>query len=376
MSSFDAIRPFKDEEVPLAIKKFGTHPMIKALLHFTFPEKAQEEIQQILNSCKSIRDFQTNVIYKSVRSVLEKSSEGFTMEGFDKLIPEKPYLFISNHRDIILDTSLLNVALFENNLVMTASAIGDNLVQKPFLLALSRLNRNFLIRRGLSPREMLQSSKTVSAYIRSLLYQDKRSVWIAQREGRTKDGNDITQQGVLKMLALAGDQEEVMDYFKKLNIVPVSISYEYDPTDILKMPELMAKHYDEEYKKTNNEDFNSILKGALGKKKRIHIKVGRVLDEELDVIKHTGEPFNKQLQLLAETLDKAIHNNYKLWPSNYIAHDMLCNKQSFSNRYTDKELRQFERRIARRVDQENEVAVRNFLNMYASPVINSLKENE
>src|SRR5690606_17392988 len=208
----------------------------------------------------------------------------FTYSGFEKLDSNTAYLYVSNHRDIILDTSLLNVALFENNLIMTASAIGDNLVNKPFLLALSKLNRNFLIRRELSPREMLMSSKLVSEYIQNLLLEEKRSVWIAQREGRTKDGNDRTQQGVLKMLALANNEGSIMQYFKKLKIIPVSISYEFDPTDVLKMPELMAKHYDQEYVKSSNEDFNTILKGATGQKRKMHIHAGEMLSVELDEI--------------------------------------------------------------------------------------------
>ncbi len=376
MTNFDNIRPFNDDEVNAALKELRYHPMIKALLHFSFPDKSQEAIHEILDNCNSIRDFQTKVIYYSVKNVLEKSSEGFTTQGFDTLDAYTPYLYISNHRDIILDTSLLNVALYENELLMTASAIGDNLVQKPFLLALSKLNRNFLILREQTPRKMLESSKAVSNYIRELIVESRRSVWIAQREGRTKDGNDQTQQGVLKMLALAGDEERLMDYFKKLKIVPVSISYEFDPTDILKMPELLAKHYDQEYIKTSNEDFNSILKGALGQKKRIHIAAGEVLDTALEEIAASGEPGNRQLQLLAEEIDRQIHLNYRLWPPNYIAYDLYYKTNKFKHRYSEKELRQFQRRLERRVDQNHPAAIASFLAMYANPVINYLKYHE
>ncbi len=373
MTNFDEIRPYSDNEVGDALKQVKDHPMIKALLIFAFPEKEQDEIAVLLANCHSIKDFQSNVIYYAVKNILDKSSEGFSTSGFDKLDANTPYLFISNHRDIILDTSLLNYTLIDHNLITTASAIGDNLVKKPFLLGLSKLNRNFLIQRGLSPREMLLSSKKVSQYIQKLLVKDNRSVWIAHREGRTKDGNDKTQQGVLKMLALAKNKENISSYFKKLKIVPVSISYEYDPTDILKMPELMAKYYDEEYVKTNNEDFNSILKGALGQKKRIHIALGDVLDNELEEINIGNQVDNKQLQLLAELIDKNIYKNYKLWPSNYIAYDLLNKSAIFSEKYTEREKRQFERRIERRVTRDNEVALNNFLAMYANPVKNNLK---
>ncbi|UNY99305.1 1-acyl-sn-glycerol-3-phosphate acyltransferase [Zhouia spongiae] len=370
MTRFDQIRPYKDEEVNGALQKVYGHPMIKALLHFAFPDKTPETIREEVLACNSIRDFQTKVIYHAVKNVIERSSEGFTTNGFETLDPDTPYLFISNHRDIILDTSLLNVALYEHRQIMTASAIGDNLVQKPFLMALSKLNRNFLIRRALTPREMLQSSRLVSEYIRDLIGLEKRSVWIAQREGRTKDGNDQTHQGVLKMIGLAAGKSDVMEYFKKIRIVPVSISYEYDPTDMLKMPELMAKHYDKEYVKSNNEDFNSILKGATGQKKHIHISIGDVLDGELDDIRNSGEPVNKQYQMLADVIDCQIHKNYKLWPSNYMAYDLLYNTTRFQNEYNEKQKRQFDRRIARRVEKNNEVALKNFLAMYANPVKN------
>ncbi|SFW34548.1 1-acyl-sn-glycerol-3-phosphate acyltransferase [Sinomicrobium oceani] len=374
MDNYKEIRPYLDSEVNEALRAYKDHPMIRALLHFTFPDKSQDEIEEVLASCHSVGDFQAKVIYQSVRNVLEKSSEGLFTIGFEKLKSDTSYLFISNHRDIVMDTSLLNVALMENHLVMTASAIGDNLVHKPFLLALSKLVRNFLIQRGLTPREMLESSRKVSGFIKYLLQEDNRSVWIAQREGRTKDGNDRTQQGVLKMLALASDEKEIMDYFRKLRIVPVAISYEYDPTDLLKMPELLARHYDMEYVKTSNEDFNSILKGALGQKKRICIHVGEEMDAELETIKNSGEPVNKQFQMLADCIDEQIHKNYRLWPTNYLAYDLLHGTSMFADKYNDKEKRQFERRLERRVGKENEeIGRKNFLSMYANPVVNRMK---
>lgn len=372
MITIDDIRPYFDAEVNAALEKGLSHPMIQALLQFTFPDKSWDEISELVRSCNSIQDFQSKIIYSSVRMVIDKSSEGFTTSGFDKLDPNQTYLYISNHRDIILDTSLINVALLEQGLIMTASAIGNNLVKKPFLLELAKLNRSFLIMRDLAPREMLKASKMVSGYIGDLLHEHNRSVWIAQREGRTKDGNDLTQQGVLKMIALAHKDLSVMDYFKSLKIVPVSISYEFDPTDVLKIPELMAKHHDVEYVKSNNEDFNSILKGVTGHKKRIHITAGNVMNAELEAIGQSGETLNKQYQLLAEEIDSQIHKNYHLWPSNYMAYDMLNKVDTFKDRYSQKEMRQFKRRIHRRVEENNEIALHNFLLMYANPVVNQL----
>ncbi|MGB0897435.1 MAG: 1-acyl-sn-glycerol-3-phosphate acyltransferase [Flavobacteriaceae bacterium] len=373
MSKYDHIRPYHDSEVHEALNKLKEHPMIKSMLMFIYPQASDEYIQKQLDNCNSIRDFQTNIIVRGIQNVLSRSSHGLTTSGFDQLQKDTAYLFISNHRDILLDTCLLNVSLFHNDLVMTASAIGDNLVQKSFLLELAKLNRNFLVQRGLGPREMLKSSKLMSEYISKNLLEDHRSVWIAQREGRTKNGNDVTQQGVLKMLALGKGDCSVFDYFKKVKIVPVSISYEFDPTDMIKMPELLAKHYEEEYIKSTNEDFNSILKGLTGQKKRIHIRACKPLDVELDAISSEDIPVNKQFQKLASTIDQHIHEAYKLWPTNYVAYDMLYETTTYSAEYTEKEQRQFERRVERRVDVTDKVALNNFLAMYANPVVNKEK---
>ena len=368
-SQVDHIRSYHDGEVHQALQHASKHPYFKILLQFTFPNKTDKEIDEILDGCFSIYDFQTRVIYKSVRNLLLKSSDGFSYAGFDKLDNTSSYLFISNHRDIVLDTSLLNVALYDHNKVMTASAIGDNLVQKDFLMELSKLNRNFLVRRGLPPREMLASSQLLSQYMKDLHYNG-RSIWIAQGEGRTKDGNDHTQQGVLKMLAMAKGENSLKDYLKSLRIVPVSISYEYDPTDILKVPELLAKQRHIPYVKTPNEDFNSILKGALGFKKRIHIAVSPLESSDYDDLDKSVSD-NERLQAFAKAIDKKIHLHYKLWPSNYIAFDKLHNTVKYQDHYDAIELRQFDRRFQRRVDINDEMAIVSFLKMYATPVINA-----
>lgn len=373
MSKFDAIRPYYDSEVNEAIVSSLYHPMMKAIMNFAYPGVEDEIWQEQLKRTHSIRDFQINFAYHAVKKVIEKSSEGLTTSGFDKLKPNTSYLFISNHRDIILDTSLLNVSLYDHGLLMTASAIGDNLVQKDFLLKLSKLNRNFVIQRGLSPRELLQSSKLVSEYIYQLLSKENRSVWVAQREGRTKDGNDATHQGVLKMIAMACDEQNCMDYFKKLKIVPVSFSYEYDPTDALKIPQLLAEARDEVYKKEKNEDFVTLMSGIIGQKKRIHIHVGDVLNEEIEEIKTSAENTNKQIQALAQVIDDSILKSYKLWPTNYIAYDILNNSDRFANKYSDKEKQLFERRLEMRIDADNKTVLDGFLAMYANPVVNKLK---
>lgn len=373
MQKFDAIRPFYDSEINDAILNVVNHPMMKAMMNFTFPDSADEVWKEQLRRTHSIRDFQCNFIYNTIQKVLEKSSDGLTTSGFEKLEKNESYLFVSNHRDILLDTTLLNVALFEHGMVMTASAIGDNLVKKDFLNTLAKLNRNFLVQRGLTPREMLQSSKTLSEYISHLLQHETRSVWIAQREGRTKDGDDVTNPGVLKMLGMGSDEPNLMDYFKKIKIVPVSISYEYDPTDVLKIPQLMAEANNEVYVKEKNEDFMTLLSGVMGPKKRIHIHIGDVLDTELDAIKNEFENSNKQIQALAQVIDNSILKNYKLWPTNYIAYDILNKTNEHAQFYTENEKSLFERRLEMRIDADNPVALQGILDMYANPVVNQLK---
>jgi hypothetical protein len=213
----------------------------------------------------------------------------------------------------------------------------------------------------------------MSEYIAQLLLRENRSVWIAQREGRTKDGNDATHSGVLKMLAMGSDENNIMHYFKKIKIVPVSISYEYDPTDALKMPQLMAEANEEIYIKEKNEDFITLLSGIIGQKKRIHLHVGKILDQEIDQICADNDNTNKQIQALAQVIDDSILQSYKLWPTNYIAYDLLYQTNSYANQYTEAEKSLFERRLEMRIDVNNEMMRESFLAMYANPVINQSK---
>lgn len=373
MSKFDEIRPFYDHEVNEALRGIARDPMMKALMSFTFPDVDKQVWREQFKNIHSISEFQHQFIAFTIRQILAKSSEGLTTSGFDQLDKNTPYLFVSNHRDIVLDTSLLNLVLLEKEFIMTSSAIGDNLVQKSFLHVLAKLNRNFLVQRGLPIREQLKSSQTMSEYIEQLLHHEKRSVWIAQREGRTKDGNDATQQGVLKMLAMAGGDLSLTDYFKTLKIVPISISYEYDPTDSLKMPQLLAKHRDEEYIKGKDEDFMTMLSGVLGQKKRIHLHAGKVLDTELDDVAAKIENKNKQLQAIAQIIDDSIIQNYKLWPTKYIAYDLLHDTDTYASQYTEQEKQLFVRRLDMRIDPSDAVSKEFFLEMYANPLINKMK---
>ncbi|MDP9962105.1 1-acyl-sn-glycerol-3-phosphate acyltransferase [Chryseobacterium lathyri] len=376
MSKFDEIRFFDDSEVNEALLGIARDPMMNALMSFTFPDTDKKIWREQFKNIHSVSDFQHNFIAYTIHQILVKSSEGLTTSGFDKLDKQTPYLFISNHRDIVLDTSLINLVLLEKGLIMTASAIGDNLVQKTFLHDLAKLNRNFLVQRGLPLREQLKSSQIMSEYIKELLHKENRSVWIAQREGRTKDGNDVTQQGVLKMLAMAAEDIPLADYFKTLRIVPVSISYEYDPTDSLKMPQLLAKHRDEEYIKGKDEDFMTMLSGVLGQKKRIHLHAGDVLDTELDDISANFENKNKQLQAIAQIIDDSIIQNYKLWPTKFIAYDLLHNTDTYADQYTEQEKQLFVRRLEMRIDPSDAISKDYFLAMYANPLVNKIKSEQ
>ncbi|MDQ1096506.1 MULTISPECIES: 1-acyl-sn-glycerol-3-phosphate acyltransferase [Chryseobacterium] len=375
MSKFDEIRPYHDHEVNAALNGVARHPMMKALMQFTFPDEEEGFWLSQFKGIHSISEFQHRFISQTVRQIIRQSSEGLSTSGFDQLDKNTAYLFISNHRDIVLDTSLLNLVLLDHGLIMTSSAIGDNLVQKTFLHVLAKLNRNFLVQRGLSVREQLESSKLMSEYIDHLLHSENRSVWIAQREGRTKDGNDATQQGVLKMLAMAACEQPLTQFFKKLKIVPLSISYEYDPTDALKMPQIMAQFKNEVYIKSSGEDFKTMLSGILGQKKRIHLHAGKVLDSELDQLECTSEGKNKQLQAIAKLIDHSIIQHYRLWPTNYIAFDLLNNSGQYSGHYTEEEKQLFERRLEMRINSSDTELKKSFLAMYANPVVNANKES-
>jgi hypothetical protein len=225
----------------------------------------------------------------------------------------------------------------------------------------------------LSGRALFESSVLVSEFIHKSLLRENRSVWTAQREGRTKDGNDVTHKGVLKMLTLADESEDSFSFFEKVKVVPVSISYEYDPTDILKMPELLAKSRDEKYVKSENEDFVNLLRGIIGTKKRIHIQVNGIIDTEVNQIASSDLTQNEKLGKLTEVIDEKIWKGYKLWPSNFIAYDLLHKEARFSSNYTPEEKASFERRLRDKVDTSNPVILENFLSMYAYPVINQLK---
>ncbi len=371
-SKYDAIRPFYDHEVNAALRSVIHDPMMAAIMRFTFSNIEDSVWIKYLESINSTQEFQSQIVSKILEKVLKQSSEGLTNSGFDKLDKQTPYLFISNHRDILLDTSLINLTLFYHDLILTASAIGDNLLKKPFLHTLSKINRNFIVQRDLSPRELLQSSKLMSAYIHELITKNNRSVWIAQREGRTKDGNDATNSGILKMISMNAERGDLTAYFKSLNIVPISISYEYDPSDTLKIPELLSNLNNEKYVKDENEDFNSIVMGVSGQKKRIHIHAGNCLNDQLDSLSALDNA-NLQIKQLTQLIDNQIIGNYKLFAPNYIAFDALFKTKKYERNYSENEKNAFFERLKNKIGNATLPAFEQFLAMYSNPVLN--KEN-
>jgi hypothetical protein len=375
MTNFDDIRPFDDSEVQRALKDIINHPFFKSIMEFSHGNDLNENWKKDLLAITTVTEFQEKFSYPATLKVLEKSADSFSVSGLDQLDKNESYLFISNHRDILLDTCLLNVGLHEAGFKMTSSAIGDNLIQKSFLHNMAKLNRNFIVRRGLSPKQLLESSRNLALYIKHLLLEDNRSVWIAQREGRTKDGNDQTHSGVLKMLAMAAADKDKFNYFNEVKVVPVAISYEYDPTDALKMPQLLAEANDLPYIKDKNEDFVTFMSGLVGQKKRIHIHVCRPLTQEIKHINESELNFNKQIEALGAVIDDAIIKNYKLWPTNYIAADLIKNTNTFEKFYTTDERELFIRRLERKLDKNNLQVLENFLNMYANPVFNQMDKS-
>ena len=369
LSKFDDIRPFTDEEAEQVLKELSRHPAIFSIMKVINPYLTKEEVTEYVKSLKSVDDFQRKFSYPGLRMVIDKTSEGLTHEGIDDLDINESYLFISSHRDILLDTSLLNFIMLGRGMKVTEAAIGDNLITKDLVNKLSKLNRNFIVKRDAPVREMVVNSRHLSEYIQFVLHNKKRSVWIAQREGRAKDGIDATNPGLLKMITMAADRgENIIDFLKKTKIIPLSISYEYDPNDRFKLDELIAKEQEVPYLKERNEDFQHIVTGLMGFKKRIHIKAGNPLDKELDQLE--GLSGNKLLKKLANILDNIIVSNYKLWPSNYIAFDKLKGSSEYKDLYNDYDEKSFLRRIEKRaVEHNHDTAERKFLEMYANPVI-------
>ncbi len=370
---FETIRPYHDAEVQPAIKRFINHPFFDQIVEKVFPDKSIDELKHKLSQIKTISEFQAVMMYPSARRILDNSSDGISHEGFEKLSKDKSYLFISNHRDIVLDSAILNVLLFEHDLGTTEVAIGDNLLVNDWITDFAKLNKNFIVNRNIPPREMYSYSLILSAYIRYTILEKNTSIWIAQREGRTKDGDDQTQQGLLKMIGLDGG-DDFYENYAPLRIAPMAISYEYDPCDVLKAREIQSKMEGKPIQKTPADDLKSMVTGITGIKGRVHLSIGKIVDEKLREIK-TIKNKNDQMQALADLIDERIHQNYKLWPTNFIAYDWLV-EERFSDHYTKEEAEKFEDYLRKQVQSFSGdfKSLRDpLLAMYANPVKNKLK---
>ena len=371
---FDDIRPYEDHEVGALVEKVLNLSFYNTLIRRFFPGKDPDKLKLAFLRINSIYDFQVKVIYPILKKLINDTSTGLTYSGFDKLKKGIPNLFISNHHDIILDPSVLNMLLYENGFNTTKVAIGDNLLRKEWIRDLARLNKSFIVHRSPSGKEAYFYSQRLSNYIKKTIIDDKESVWIAQREGRAKDGNDITQVSLLKMLAYGGEESR-FEYLKSLNFLPTAISYEFDPCDILKVRESIAKEKNLHYEKNEKEDEISMVTGLTGFKGRIHISIGNVIQNEFDEILHHETP-KEQFSALAAIIDEQIQSNIKLWPTNYIAYDLLMGIDSFNEEYTDEEKQKYIQYIEARLEQnkmyDHEGKAR-LLSIYANPVKNKIR---
>ncbi|MCT4590392.1 MAG: 1-acyl-sn-glycerol-3-phosphate acyltransferase [Carboxylicivirga sp.] len=368
--NFDSIRPYKDEEIHEVFERLVSEVNFLELIKFLYPNFSTEQFLNKLLNIQSIREFQTEVIYPYVKEVLRTTTKGITHSGLDKLDPKGHYLFISNHRDIVLDSAILNILMVENKLNTTEIAIGDNLLIYPWITDLVKLNKSFIVQRNLPVRQMMESTQRLSSYIRQTLTERNQSIWIAQREGRSKDGDDRTQASLLKMINMSGNGDFVKN-FEEINIVPLSISYEYDPCDYLKALEFQLKRDNPDYKKSQSDDLKHMGAGLRGRKGRVHFGFGTPIKTELNQLESLAK--NDQLQGLAEIIDKQIHNNYKFYPGNFIADDLFTNHQRHIDKYTEEDKSTFLSYLDEhlsRIKGDKEFLHNALLEMYANPVKN------
>jgi len=374
MNQFDDIRPFNDDEVGEKLNELANDPYFELVIAKLYPQhEVKAELLRKMHQFKTINEFQQEIIYPLVRQIEIMSTKGLSYSTMEMFHPDHNYLFISNHRDIILDPAFLNGIMFKNGFRITEIAIGDNLLIYKWIELLVRINRAFVVKRGLGVREQLTASKNLSRYIRYALSQKGESVWIAQREGRSKDGNDQTQPALLKMLNLSSTSKNMVEGFRELNIVPMAISYEIEPCGISKVEELLKRKYVPNFSKTQQDDLASMANGMMMPKGRVHFGFGNPLNIKIDEIT-AGIPENECVNAIASYIDKRIYFNYKRWPNNYIAVDYLRKENRYDNRYSEQEkigfIERMERELALIQGFDKNEATEMYLKMYANPVLN------
>lgn len=367
----DDFRPFIEAEAQKAIRELEeSETFIKSLQYF-LSDMTASEVKQYISEINTIYDFQIKVMHRILRIIVDTTSNGLSFSGFDKLDKNKNYVFLSNHRDIFLDSGLLQVLLVEHGLDTSEITFGDNLMTNSDIVKVGKINKMFKVYRDVRPRELLKRTKQLSEYIRYTITEKKQSVWIAQRGGRTKDGCDKTQPAILKMLDNSGNKT-FEENIKDLNIIPVSVSYEFEPCDMLKTKELYTISKGQKYVKHENEDLQSIINGVKNYKGKISINLGKEIDIELNELKKEDKKNNK-IQMLSELTDKQIYSNYKLYETNYIAADLINKSNRYNKFYTQKQKDEFITYCNERINHiegEHKILEKIFLNIYANPVFN------
>jgi 1-acyl-sn-glycerol-3-phosphate acyltransferase len=343
---YSDIRPYNDDEIPAALERIVNDPFFIPAVNFAFPDADMERIREVVRTCKTVDEMQQRVMISIIQRIIEATIDTFTATGIEQVEKNKGYLYISNHRDITLDSFLLQYALFTNGLPTTATTLGDNLLRSQFVIDICRINRAVRVIRKtdeISPREFLQNSMHLAEYIRWYISQGK-SMWIAQRNGRTKDGIDATDQGVLKMVSLSGPNDFV-ENFSELNIAPIAISYQYEPCDIKKAIETTVQLTGGTYRKSEHEDENSILYGIRMPKGDVNITICEPITRQ-ELEECGALPKAEAYKRLKEIIDNRIYKNYKLHDTNYIAHDLLHRSKQYADHYTPAAVKKFKGRMA------------------------------
>ncbi|MDR1459574.1 MAG: 1-acyl-sn-glycerol-3-phosphate acyltransferase [Bacteroidales bacterium] len=366
---FLKIRPYNDDELPYAINRMlQNHGFISSLMNF-MPDEPLNLLIRKIRKTKSCFEFQKNIFSKICQTFIDRSIDDLTFAGFEKLDKKKPYLFITNHRDIIMDSAIVQLYLLYQGLKPCRSGIGDNLLSTPILTDVAKVCNMFTITRSGNARQMVTSSKLVSEYIRNSICVEHESIWIAQRNGRTKDGLDKTQQSVLKMFCAGRREQNIYDTLYELNIVPITISYEFEPCDQMKARELILSN-NKKYIKAPDEDFKSITTGIFAYKSRVHLHFGEPVNSFIDKSLVFSND-NEKIQYVCSLIDKQMYQNYRLWPNNYIAYDILNNSTEFQSQYSEFAKRDFIKHIRKQanVDDVSYAKMKQMLYaIYANPV--------
>ena len=375
---FDDIRAYGPEDLPEAYERLTADPQFKAVVEKVFPHVPFEALSAKLKQCKTNLDFQVTFCYPFLKDLLSKASTGCDID-ITNIDINRRYTFVSNHRDIVLDSALLDVMLIDSGFKTSCEiAIGDNLLAAPWIKDLVRVNKSFIVLRSAGIREMLTNSKRMSEYMHLVINEKNDNIWIAQREGRAKDSDDRTQEAILKMMAMGGEGTAT-ERLRQLHIVPLSISYEYDPCDYLKAAEFQLKRDIEGWKKSKQDDVLSMQTGIMGFKGAIHYHCAPAIDDYLEQIP-ADTPKGDIFKVVASHIDKCIHSNYRLYPNNLAALDIL--EGTSHGGYSESEKATFEQYIAKQlsktVDMLNKLGItpdkpflrERMLTMYANPARN------